>query len=71
VSEALQVTAGPLWQLPDWQLSPTVQALPSLHVVPSDAGGLVQPVGARHVPATWQASSGWQTTGFLPTQVPP
>jgi hypothetical protein len=27
-------------------------------------------MGSRQVPATWQASSGWQTTGLPPTQAP-
>jgi hypothetical protein len=52
LSDALQVTGEPLWQVPAWQLSATVQALPSLQAVPSGAGGLVQPMGARQTPAT-------------------
>ena len=47
-----RVTGEPLWQVPAWQLSATVQALPSLQAVPSGAGGLVQPMGARQTPAT-------------------
>jgi hypothetical protein len=49
----VHTTAVPL-QTPDWQLSPEVQALPSLHVVPLGAFGFEQvPVAGLHVPATW------------------
>ena len=37
-SLAVQVTAPPPTQVPAWQLSACVQALPSLHAVPSGAG---------------------------------
>jgi hypothetical protein len=70
LSDGVQLTGVPPRQVPAWQLSATVQALPSLQVVPSGAGGLVQPMGARQTPATWQASSGRHTTGLVPTQVP-
>ena len=52
-SRAVQVTGLPA-QLPLWQVSVCVQALPSLHAVPSIAVGLEQlPVAGSHVPATW------------------
>jgi hypothetical protein len=49
---AMQMTGCPT-QLPPWQVSPMVQALPSLHVVPSAAAGFEHaPVAGSHVPAT-------------------
>ena len=50
-------------QTPARQLSARVQAFPSSQLVPSGAAGLEQaPVQGSHVPATWHASSGAQTT---------
>ena len=41
-------------QLPLWQVSPEVQALLSLHVLPSALFGFEHtPVVVSHVPATW------------------
>jgi hypothetical protein len=41
-------------QVPDWQMSVRVHALPSLHVVPLAAVGLLHvPVVVLHAPATW------------------
>ena len=41
-------------QVPFWQVSLCVQALPSLHAVPFAAFGFEQvPVAGSHVPATW------------------
>ena len=58
-------------QVPAWQLSVCVHGLPSLHVVPSGAVGLVQsPVEGSQVPATWQASLAVQVTGVEPVHVP-
>ena len=58
-------------QVPLWQLSLCVQALPSLHVVPLDAAGFEHaPVPGSHVPATWHWSEAVQTTGLDPVQVP-
>src|SRR5204863_2203686 len=53
--DGYSVTIDPVpAQLPPWQESPVVQALPSLQAVPSGALGLVQlPVAGLHVPATW------------------
>jgi hypothetical protein len=48
-----------------------VQALPSLHVVPSGAAGFEQtPVWVLQVPGTWHWSCAVQTTGFAPRHVP-
>jgi hypothetical protein len=70
LSCAVQVTAVPE-HVPEWQASPVVHALLSLHDVPSAAFGLVQtPVDGLQVPATWQASSAVQVIGFDPVQVP-
>src|SRR6266571_4376389 len=70
-SRAVQVTGLLPAELPVWQVSVWVQALPSLHAVPSDAGGLEQiPVVGSHVPATWHWSRAVQVTGLLPMQVP-
>src|SRR5436189_17348 len=58
-------------QVPRWQVSVWVQALPSLHAVPLLAFGLEHwPVAVLQVPATWHWSSAVQTTGFEPVQVP-
>ena len=44
----------PETQLPAWQLSPVVQALPSSHVVPlAFATGAGHPVAAMHAPTVW------------------
>jgi hypothetical protein len=70
-SAALQVTGSEPVQVPAWQLSLCVQALPSEHVVPLGAVGLEQaPVAASHTPPMWQASAAVQTTGVVPTQIP-
>src|SRR5207249_1127645 len=68
---AVQTTGFAPTQLPFWQLSVCVQALPSLQAVP-----LVLFVGAEHTPvAGLQVPGSWhwsavQTTGFAPTQLP-
>src|ERR1700722_5495414 len=56
----------PLWQLSDW-----VHALPSLQAVPFATVGLEQaPVLGLHAPATWHWSSAVHVTGLAPEQVP-
>ncbi len=71
-SEAVQTTGLAPVQVPLWQVSVWVQALPSLHAVPLLAFGLEHwPVAVSQVPATWHWSSAVQTTGFEPVQVPP
>ena len=51
-SVALQTTGLLPMHTPAWQLSVRVQALPSLQVVPSAAGGFEQaPLAGLHVPA--------------------
>src|SRR5436309_282760 len=53
-SLAEHVTGFAPVHVPAWQASVCVQALPSLHEVPSGALGFVQvPVAGLHVPATW------------------
>src|SRR5207249_194124 len=70
-SSAVQTTGLAPVQVPLWQLSVCVQALPSLHAVPLLAFGLEHwPVAVLQVPATWHWSSALQTTGFEPAQVP-
>jgi hypothetical protein len=52
-SEAVHVTGLAPVQVPAWQVSVCVHALPSLHAVPSFALGLEQvPVPGSQVPAT-------------------
>src|SRR5439155_15568690 len=70
-SEAVQTTGFEPVQLPLWQVSVCVQALPSLHAVPLLAIGLAHwPVAVLQVPATWHWSSAVQTQGLDPVQVP-
>src|SRR3989441_129540 len=70
-SRAVQVTGLLPTQLPLWQVSVCVQALPSVHGVPFVAAGEEQlPVAGVHVPATWHWSRAVQVTGLLPTQLP-
>ena len=58
-------------QTPVWHVSVCVQALPSLHEVPSGALGFVQvPVAGLHVPATWHCSLAVHVTGLVPVHVP-
>ena len=70
-SEAVQTTGLLPVQTPLWQVSVCVQALPSLHVVPSVLGGFEHtPVLVLQVPASWHWSEAVQTTGLLPVQTP-
>jgi len=65
------VMAAPPTQVPAWQLSNGVQALPSLHALPSGLAGLEHmPVAGLHVPGSWQASSGVHVTGAPGAHVP-
>jgi hypothetical protein len=53
------------------QESITLQRLPSLHIVPSGALGLLHiPVAASQVPATWHWSDGMHVVLLPPTQAP-
>jgi hypothetical protein len=71
-SLAVHVTGFVPAQVPAWQVSVRVQALPSLHVVPFAAGGFEHaPVVGSHAPATWHWSLAPHVTGFEPVQVPP
>src|SRR5438874_2638013 len=68
---ATQLTGAPPTQPPFWQVSFTVQRLPSLHAVPLAFCGFEQtPVPTLQTPTSWQLSGMGQTTGLLPTQVP-
>src|SRR5215831_5291641 len=54
-------------QVPAWQVSVCVQALPSLQLAPSAFAGFEQtPLAGLHVPATWHWSSALHVTGFAP-----
>jgi len=58
-------------QVPFWQLSVCVQALPSLHEVPFAATGFEHtPVVVLQVPATWHASLAVHVIGWEPVQTP-
>jgi hypothetical protein len=58
-------------QVPFWQLSLCVHALPSLHDVPFAATGFEHvPLLGLHVPAVWHASLAVHVTGFDPVHVP-
>jgi hypothetical protein len=56
---------------PTWHESLCVQALPSLHLVPSGATGLEQvPEAGSHAPGSRQTPCGAHTTGLAPVQTP-
>src|SRR5437867_2047535 len=58
------MTGLPPVQTPAWQMSVRVQALPSLHAMPSGFAGFEQvPFEGLHVPAAWHWSIAVQTTG--------
>src|SRR5262245_23115628 len=58
-------------QVPAWQESDCVQALPSLQLAPSAFTGVEQePVAGSQVPVSWHWSIGVQTTGLAPVQTP-
>jgi hypothetical protein len=68
---AAQTTGLVPVQVPLWQVSVCVHALPSLQAVPPGALGFEQvPVVELHAPAMWHWSSAVQTTGLPPWQVP-
>jgi len=70
-SDAVQTIGLPLVQLPAWQVSDCVHALPSLQVEPLGLAGSEQtPFAGLHVPATWHWSDAVQTTGLAPVQIP-
>src|SRR5205823_1283625 len=69
-SEAVQVTGVPAVQAPCWQVSPWVQALPSLQAEPSALAWLEQvPVVGSQTP-TWHGSEPAQVTGVPAWQTP-
>src|SRR4051812_10385699 len=66
---AVHVTGFAPVQVPDWQVSLCVQALPSLHAVPlAFAGFEHNPVAGAHVPTSWHWSGAVHVTGFAPVQ---
>jgi hypothetical protein len=68
---AMHATGLPPTQVPFWQVSARVQALPSLQAIPFGAAGVEHaPVAGSHVPATWHASLGAHATGLPPTHAP-
>jgi hypothetical protein len=68
---AVHTVAAPALHAPLWQVSLWVQALPSLHAVPSAEAGFEHwPVAGSQVPATWHASDAAQATGFAPEHAP-
>ena len=70
-SLAVQVTGLLPVQVPFWQESVWVHALPSLQLVPLAATGFEQaPVVELQVPATWHWSLFVHVTGFEPAQTP-
>jgi hypothetical protein len=70
-SSGVHVTGFAPVQVPAWQVSVWVHALPSLQAEPSDLLGFEQvPFAGLHVPASWHWSSGEQTTGLAPVHVP-
>src|SRR5206468_2387339 len=70
-SAAVQMTGFAPVQVPAWQVSVCVQALPSLQVLPFALFGFEHvPVAGLHVPASWHWSPAEQTTGLAPVQTP-
>lgn len=49
-SSGAQITAVPPAQMPAWQVSACVQALPSSHAAPSGFAALVQPLMGSQLP---------------------
>src|SRR5262249_50062761 len=69
-SEAVHAMPVPT-QAPAWQLSPCVQAFPSLQALPFILAGFEQtPVAGLHVPASWHWSEAVHSMP-VPTQAPP
>src|SRR5207244_13500246 len=69
-SDATQTIGFEPVQVPDWQVSVCVQALPSLHTVPSALAGLPHwPVVGSHDPASWHLSYATPTIGVDPMHV--
>jgi hypothetical protein len=58
-------------QLPEWQLSAVVHALPSVQLAPSAFAGFEHvPLLVSHAPTSWHWSLAAQTTGFAPVHAP-
>jgi len=70
-SEAAQSTGFAPKHVPALHWSVCVQALPSLHALPSLFTGFEQaPLVGSQLPATWHWSEAAQSTGFAPKQAP-
>jgi len=70
-SEGVHTTGFEPTQAPAWQVSVSVQLLPSLQGAPLGLAGLLQaPVALLQVPAVWHWSEAVHTTGFEPAQAP-
>jgi hypothetical protein len=70
-SGAVHVRGFPPEQIPPWQVSVWVHALPSLHVVPLLAIGFEQaPVDTSHAPALWHWSLAVHVFGVPPLHAP-
>jgi hypothetical protein len=70
-SLAVQVTGFAPAQMPAWQESTCVHALPSLQLVPLGAAGFEHaPLVGSQTPAAWHWSLATQTVGFDPVQAP-
>jgi hypothetical protein len=71
-SDAVQVFGPPGLHAPPWQVSTSVQALPSLHVDPFAFAGLEQvPLAVSQVPAVWHWSDATQVFGVPALHAPP
>jgi hypothetical protein len=67
----VHAVGAPATHAPAWQVSPVVQALLSVHVVPLGAGGFEQrPVSGSQTPARWHWSLAAHTVG-IPVHTPP
>src|SRR3989442_1776010 len=63
--------AFPPAHTPLWQVSNRVQALPSVHALPSGLAGFEHaPVAGLHVPGLWHWSWAGHTTAFPPGRAP-
>jgi len=70
-SDAVQATGLAPAQVPAWQASDCVHALPSLQALPFGLAGLEQaPFAGLQTPAVWHWSSAAHVTGFVPLHVP-
>jgi hypothetical protein len=70
-SDAVHVLAVPAWHVPNWHVSVTVHAFPSLHGVPFVCAGFEHaPVVTSQVPALWHWSDAVQVLAVPAWHVP-